>query len=319
MYSKSAGSNKDLWGVDIQGRRGYVPQNFIVEYKTYQRDLQYELPTEFAPTATEPLIAVPADTAEKPKDEVVISDEKKIIEQPSPSVQPFEVIEGTKVFLPPNAIEEETEKEAPKIETPTPTPAQAEPVVPVPDKISEEIPTPAVAIETQTTPSPEIKQEDIPAKVENISSENVEQKSDEVVESSEDDYDDDESAEDDDDEEDDTEEEDEDDNKESVSIFANLAKMVEKAFIGDEEKLPETEGDSLSDDNSENLAKPIEDEVKNIVEETQKDGPILSMVPEVPKPTLFNLPVEETKKEVKDKEVVPEPILNQEKPKEAEK
>ncbi|KAJ8672706.1 hypothetical protein QAD02_003966 [Eretmocerus hayati] len=48
VYSKEAGSRKDLWGVEIRGRRGYAPSTFIREYKIYHKkdDLKYTVPTE---------------------------------------------------------------------------------------------------------------------------------------------------------------------------------------------------------------------------------------------------------------------------------
>ncbi|KAH8251157.1 hypothetical protein KR032_000268 [Drosophila birchii] len=46
VLSKSAGSNKQLWGVDINGRRGYANKEFIMEKKIIVRDAQltFEVP-----------------------------------------------------------------------------------------------------------------------------------------------------------------------------------------------------------------------------------------------------------------------------------
>nr|NP_001285684.1 transport and golgi organization 1, isoform D [Drosophila melanogaster]AHN54199.1 transport and golgi organization 1, isoform D [Drosophila melanogaster] len=46
VLSKSAGSNMQLWGVDINGRRGYANKDFIMEKKILVRDkdLLYEVP-----------------------------------------------------------------------------------------------------------------------------------------------------------------------------------------------------------------------------------------------------------------------------------
>ncbi|KAH8377584.1 hypothetical protein KR093_006101 [Drosophila rubida] len=62
VMSKSAGSNKKLWGVEINGRRGYANKDFIMEKKIYisEKDLKYELPVAGAlpaPTVNNPEIA----------------------------------------------------------------------------------------------------------------------------------------------------------------------------------------------------------------------------------------------------------------------
>jgi len=46
VLSKSAGSNMQLWGVDINGRRGYANKDFIMEKKVLIRDkdLKFEVP-----------------------------------------------------------------------------------------------------------------------------------------------------------------------------------------------------------------------------------------------------------------------------------
>ncbi|XP_042212360.1 transport and Golgi organization protein 1-like isoform X2 [Homarus americanus] len=46
VYSKEAGERKDLWGVKIKGKRGYVPKQYIREKKIFKIDLDYEVPTE---------------------------------------------------------------------------------------------------------------------------------------------------------------------------------------------------------------------------------------------------------------------------------
>ncbi|XP_059609595.1 transport and Golgi organization protein 1 [Phlebotomus argentipes] len=46
IFSKSAGSEPNFWGAEIQGRRGYVPKNLIREMKVLNSQLQYEVPTE---------------------------------------------------------------------------------------------------------------------------------------------------------------------------------------------------------------------------------------------------------------------------------
>ncbi|XP_045127376.1 uncharacterized protein LOC123513945 [Portunus trituberculatus] len=46
VYSKEAGSRRDLWGVEIKGRRGYAPLKYIREHKILKSKLDYEVPTE---------------------------------------------------------------------------------------------------------------------------------------------------------------------------------------------------------------------------------------------------------------------------------
>ncbi|EFN61720.1 Melanoma inhibitory activity protein 3 [Camponotus floridanus] len=44
VFSKGAGKRTDLWGVEINGKRGFAPRSLLVEYKVLQRKLQYEVP-----------------------------------------------------------------------------------------------------------------------------------------------------------------------------------------------------------------------------------------------------------------------------------
>ncbi|KAK8391135.1 hypothetical protein O3P69_017055 [Scylla paramamosain] len=46
VYSKEAGSRRDLWGVEIKGRRGYAPLKYIREHRIFKSKLDYEVPTE---------------------------------------------------------------------------------------------------------------------------------------------------------------------------------------------------------------------------------------------------------------------------------
>merc|ERR1712045_575604 len=47
IFSKGAGSNPDLWGVMIDGRRGYVNKGHVQEQRVYKKDLPFTIPTEF--------------------------------------------------------------------------------------------------------------------------------------------------------------------------------------------------------------------------------------------------------------------------------
>merc|ERR1712106_1087984 len=48
IFSKGAGSNQNLWGVMIDGRRGYVNKAHVQEQRVYRKDLEFTVPTEFS-------------------------------------------------------------------------------------------------------------------------------------------------------------------------------------------------------------------------------------------------------------------------------
>nr|XP_027218515.1 transport and Golgi organization protein 1-like isoform X3 [Penaeus vannamei] len=54
VYSKEAGTNKDLWGVEIKGKRGYVPKRYLRETKVFVKKLEYEVPTELGENVPNP-------------------------------------------------------------------------------------------------------------------------------------------------------------------------------------------------------------------------------------------------------------------------
>ncbi|XP_033351392.1 transport and Golgi organization protein 1 isoform X6 [Bombus vosnesenskii] len=43
VYSKEAGKRSDLWGVEINGRHGYIPKTFLKEYKILHKNLEHEV------------------------------------------------------------------------------------------------------------------------------------------------------------------------------------------------------------------------------------------------------------------------------------
>ncbi|PSN55060.1 hypothetical protein C0J52_04113 [Blattella germanica] len=45
IYSKSAGSNPNLWGAEINGKRGYIPKGLVREYRILKKTLPYEVDT----------------------------------------------------------------------------------------------------------------------------------------------------------------------------------------------------------------------------------------------------------------------------------
>ncbi|KMY88564.1 transport and Golgi organization protein 1 [Drosophila simulans] len=67
VLSKSAGSNMQLWGVDINGRRGYANKDFIMEKKILVRDkdLLYEVPV-VGPGSPVQSAETPVQTVETP-------------------------------------------------------------------------------------------------------------------------------------------------------------------------------------------------------------------------------------------------------------
>ncbi|KAL2711960.1 protein PFC0760c [Vespula squamosa] len=46
VYSKGAGRRPDLWGIEFNGNRGYIPKNFLKEFKVLKKNLTFEVSTE---------------------------------------------------------------------------------------------------------------------------------------------------------------------------------------------------------------------------------------------------------------------------------
>ncbi|KAL7723560.1 hypothetical protein ACLKA6_009055 [Drosophila palustris] len=81
ILSKSAGNNMKLWGVEINGRRGYANKDFIME-KTIiisEKDLKYELPVQrLKPAAgVAPIVNNPAQAEAKPKEAAQLPQEQQ--------------------------------------------------------------------------------------------------------------------------------------------------------------------------------------------------------------------------------------------------
>ncbi|CAG5099767.1 Similar to Tango1: Transport and Golgi organization protein 1 (Drosophila melanogaster) [Cotesia congregata] len=98
VFSKSAGSRDDLWGVEIAGRRGYAPVSFIREKKVLKKDLEHEVPTEVSNSSE-----FESQNGQKTQDSVINSNPEmknsmdsisQVVENVSPS---FEVIDGTTI------------------------------------------------------------------------------------------------------------------------------------------------------------------------------------------------------------------------------
>ncbi|KAK7086700.1 hypothetical protein SK128_014215 [Halocaridina rubra] len=66
VYSKEAGSRQDLWGVEIKGKTGYAPKQYIREQKIFVSKPKYEVPTEAASTDKGP----PSDKSKEEEKEL---------------------------------------------------------------------------------------------------------------------------------------------------------------------------------------------------------------------------------------------------------
>lgn len=94
IYSKSAGSNKDLWGVEISGKRGYVPKIHIQETKVLMKNLKYTVDTELGESVTPKVPSIQSGFTEK--NEIL----------PNTVQQPYEIVDGTPIYLTPEEIAE---------------------------------------------------------------------------------------------------------------------------------------------------------------------------------------------------------------------
>ncbi|XP_057341258.1 transport and Golgi organization protein 1 isoform X2 [Microplitis mediator] len=101
VFSKSAGTRQDLWGVQINGRRGYAPTKFIKEKKILKKDLEHEVPTGVS--LPEVKSSGHQGNGDVIKDSVINSNPNQEIRDSAESMSPvidkvspsFEVIDGT--------------------------------------------------------------------------------------------------------------------------------------------------------------------------------------------------------------------------------
>ncbi|XP_039491682.1 transport and Golgi organization protein 1 [Drosophila santomea] len=93
VLSKSAGSNRQLWGVDINGRRGYANKDFIMEKKILikDKDLLFEVPVvgPGSPVQTSETPVKPVETPVQPVEPPVQPVETPVQPVETP-VQPVE-------------------------------------------------------------------------------------------------------------------------------------------------------------------------------------------------------------------------------------
>merc|ERR1711899_165279 len=95
IFSKGAGSNPDLWGVMIDGRRGYANKAHIQEQRVYRKDLVHTVPTEAAGAGS-----VPFTTQEEGQEKENAAEEKT-----------------EEVKVEPLSIQEETHKQLEELKT----------------------------------------------------------------------------------------------------------------------------------------------------------------------------------------------------------
>ncbi|XP_012062298.1 PREDICTED: transport and Golgi organization protein 1 [Atta cephalotes] len=120
VFSKGSGKRTDLWGVEINGKRGFAPKSFLNEYKVLKRDLLYEVPVykfngevKVQPEKFESIEKESSESHTLLKDELSQDDNKtpslKYIDEGiikeshtinADSVSPsYEVIDGTTVYF----------------------------------------------------------------------------------------------------------------------------------------------------------------------------------------------------------------------------
>ncbi|XP_072388354.1 uncharacterized protein Tango1 [Diabrotica undecimpunctata] len=85
VFSKEAGSRPDLWGVEINGERGYIPQSYVREYKILAK----------------PTVVVETEISQKPSEPQDTLEEEV---NPDKVKESFEVVDGTTILLDPADI-----------------------------------------------------------------------------------------------------------------------------------------------------------------------------------------------------------------------
>lgn len=99
VLSKSAGTNPNVWGCEIGGRRGYVPKNLLIEKKMLKKaeDLIYEVDTELTEDLAREALAKQAKVVEpQPKELPTIAE---VPEPKEPSLSEVEIPTDVDVIL----------------------------------------------------------------------------------------------------------------------------------------------------------------------------------------------------------------------------
>merc|ERR1712142_1228865 len=137
IFSKGAGSNPNLWGVMIDGKRGYVNKAHLQEQRVYRKDLEFTVPTEFSKPAP---IEEKAD--EKTEEEEKIPYEAEIekteelddkqLETKQKELQPSAEVPEPEISSILSASVDSTATATPPIDSSTPPSAQQQSVTPEP-------------------------------------------------------------------------------------------------------------------------------------------------------------------------------------------
>ncbi|GLV41937.1 Transport and Golgi organization 1 [Carabus blaptoides fortunei] len=97
IFSKAAGSRSDLWGVEINGKRGYVPISHIRETKILKTKVKFLVSTDDDAIKN----SAPTIHSEVPSQESILqtkSTETVPVISPNSVTPPHEVIDGTTVY-----------------------------------------------------------------------------------------------------------------------------------------------------------------------------------------------------------------------------
>ncbi|CAB3375504.1 Hypothetical predicted protein [Cloeon dipterum] len=150
IYSKSAGSKPDLWGAEINGKRGYVPKDLIREQKILNSNLKFTVPTE--QVAQEAEKNPENEASVKPFLPTPVPDTQQELNENDPNVI---VVDGTTIYVSEDSDIEKTITTGPPPppETIPPAPSSETPLQPptnlnsakensIPDQPQEELTTP---------------------------------------------------------------------------------------------------------------------------------------------------------------------------------
>merc|ERR1712050_497751 len=150
IFSKGAGSNPNLWGVMIDGKRGYVNKAHVQEQRVYRKDLEFTVPTEFSkPAPIEEKADEKTEEEEKIPYEAEIEKTEKLddkqLETKQQELQPSAEVPEPEISSSLSSSVESTATATPPIDSSTPPSAQQqfvspEPVQPVqPDNVDFEV------------------------------------------------------------------------------------------------------------------------------------------------------------------------------------
>merc|ERR1712126_283852 len=149
IFSKGAGSNPNLWGVMIDGKRGYVNKAHLQEQRAYRKDLEFTVPTEFSKQAPIEEKAEEKTEEEKIPYEAEIEKTEQLddrqLETKQQELQPSAEVPEPEISSSLSASVDSTATATPPIDSSTPPSAQQqsvspEPVQPVrPDNVDFEV------------------------------------------------------------------------------------------------------------------------------------------------------------------------------------